>query len=221
MPIAFLLNARRTAARASRRILNNSQGIAAVEFGFIAPIMLLMLLGTIEISRAITIDRRFGLATAMIADLITRERDIVQDGANILNGLPPGGGDDANPNDGIYGVVRHVMGPYDNGTLKISVIPVKADPNDETNTKVYAATDNRPALGGGVEELAYCTPYTLSDNLLSKGASVIVVKTSYEFRPILVDYVIGGTTWTDTATLAPRNNCVDFDGDECVSGCFP
>ena len=54
-----------------RRLGRNAEGVAAVEFGFIAPIMLLMLIGTIEISRAITIDRRFGLVTSMVADLVT------------------------------------------------------------------------------------------------------------------------------------------------------
>ena len=186
-----------------RRLGHNAEGVAAVEFGFIAPIMLLMLIGTIEISRAITIDRRFGLVTSMVADLVTREKTMTA----------------ANLNK-IYDIVGFVMGSYDNGSLKISVIPVKADPDDVTNTVVYAEDTNRPAHNSGVDDPAKCAPYALTDNLISAGSSVIVVKTSYDFSPILLGYVMGNLSWTDSATLSPRNSCVDFDGDNCVSDCF-
>lgn len=216
MPLTLISNRLATAAAFGRRMRKNCEGVAAVEFGFIAPIMLLMLIGTIEISRAITIDRRFGLVTSMVADLITREKTIIQGGTNILTGDPD------EPNDGIYGVVQHVLGGYDNGSLKISVIPVKADPSDADTTLVYAATDNRPPLNGGVDdaEPAKCDAYELTDDLISAGSSVIVVKTSYSFSPILVGYVVGSSTWEDTAILSPRNSCVDFDDDNCVSDCF-
>jgi hypothetical protein len=120
----------------------------------------------------------------------------------------------------IYDIVGYVMGSYDNGSLKISVIPVKADPDDATVTKVYAATTNRPALNGGVVSPAKCDDYELTENLISAGSSVIVVRSSYSFSPILLGYVMGNSDWTDSATLSPRNSCVDFDGDNCVSDCF-
>lgn len=185
------------------RTLRNADGVAAVEFGFIAPIMLLMLIGTIEVSRAITIDRRFGLVTSMVGDLVTREKTMTS--ANLTK---------------IYSIVSFVMGSYNNGSLKISVIPVKADPNNASNTRIYAATTNRPPLNSGVQDPAKCAAYSLTADLISAGSSVIVVKTSYSFSPIIVGYVMGNSTWTDTATLSPRNSCVDFDGDNCVSTCF-
>lgn len=189
-----------------RRLRHSADGVAAVEFGLIAPIMLLMLIGTIEISRAITIDRRFGMVTSMVADLVTREKTMTDDNL-----------------EKIYDIVSFVMGQYDNGSLKISVIPIKADPTDAGNTVVYADQANRPSYptpASGVENPAKCAPYSLTDDLISAGSSVIVVKTSYDFSPIVLGYVIGQATWTDTATLSPRNSCVDFDNDNCVSTCF-
>lgn len=202
--------------RSLRGIWRNRDGVAAVEFGFIAPIMLLMLIGTIEVSRAITIDRRFGLVTAMVADLVTREENVVQDGANILTG------DAGNPDDGIYGIVRHVLGSYDNGSLKISVIPVVADPDDAAVTKVYAGTTNRPTYPAtGVSTPAYCDAYALADDLISAGNSVVVVETSYTFEPIVLGYVTGAMSWTDRAVLSPRQGCVRFGDESCEnSTCF-
>lgn len=203
MTLASIKTCAASALGLLRRASRNAEGVAAVEFGFIAPIMLLMLIGTIEVSRAITIDRRFGLVTSMVGDLVTREKTMTS--ANL---------------EKIYSIVAFVMGPYNNGSLKISVIPVKADPDNATNTLVYADTTNRPPLNSGVQDPAKCAAYGLTADLISAGSSVIVVKTSYDFSPILTGYIMGNSTWTDTATLSPRNSCVDFDGDNCVSTCF-
>ena len=178
-----------------RSIRSNIEGVAAVEFGFIAPIMLLMLVGTAEVSRAVTADRRFGLATSMIADLVTREEEMTA--ANLLK---------------IYEVVGHVMGNFDNGTLKVSVYPVMACDPTFTDTRVYAGTTNRPSLNGGVGALAAGAPYGLTAGLLtSSGSTVIVVKAEYTFNPIILGYVFGNSTWTDSAILSPRQGNIRFD----------
>lgn len=185
-----------------KSIAADARGVAAVEFGYIAPVMMLMLVGTIEVSRAVAIDRRFGLATSMVADLIAREKKMT---AADLNA--------------IYNIVAHVMSPYSASTLKIKVIPVKASPSNAGTTLVYAATTNRPSYNGAAQP-AKCSAYALTSGLVATGSSVIVVETSYNFTPLLTGSVMTASTWTDKAILAPRNSCVDFDGDNCVSTCF-
>ena len=185
-----------------RRLRENVAGMAAVEFGLIAPVMLIMLIGTIEISRAISIDRRFGLATAMVGDLVAREEDMTS--ANL---------------NAIYDIVEHVMAPYDATKLKIAVIPVKADSNDKTNTKVYATDANRPSYNGKALP-AYAANYGLNAGLVDEGESVIVVESSYDFSPLLVNDLIAAKTWTDKAVLSPRASCVDFDDNNCVAPIF-
>ncbi len=186
----------------ARDLKNNVAGLAAVEFGLIAPIMLIMLIGTIEVSRAISMDRRFGLATAMVGDLVAREEDMTADNLNA-----------------IYGIVEHVMEPYESSALKISVVPVKAASDDKTNTKVYAGTANRPSYNG-MSAPGTCSGYGLTAGLVDQGESVIVVESSYDYTPLIVNDFIAAKTWTDKSVLSPRNSCVDFDDDNCVSSCF-
>lgn len=50
----------------------DERGIAAVEFALIAPIMVLMLFGSTELTQAITIDRKVTIAASTIADLVTQ-----------------------------------------------------------------------------------------------------------------------------------------------------
>ncbi len=184
------------------RLARDVRGVAAVEFGYIAPVMMIMLIGTIEVSRALAMDRRFGQVTSMVADLVAREKKMT---AADLNA--------------IYDIVSHVMSPFDSSTLKIKVIPVKANPSNATQTLVYASTPNRPSLHGAAQP-AKCSAYALTNGMVAAGASVIVVETSFDYKPIFVGNIVPAATWTDKAILAPRNSCVDFDNDNCLSTCF-
>jgi Flp pilus assembly protein TadG len=188
--------------RKLRRFLSEERGIAAVEFAALVPMILFMLVGVVEVSRAVAIDRRFSHATSMIADLVAREEKM--SAADLT---------------AIYKIIDQVMSPYDASSLKVGVIPVKASPSDASKTMVYPGTGNRPAHNGGSLP-GKCSSYTLGSALIAKGASVIVVESTYEFRPIFLNFVLGPSSWTSKAYATPRNSCVDFDNDKCVSTCF-
>ncbi|MFA5948660.1 MAG: TadE/TadG family type IV pilus assembly protein [Hyphomicrobium sp.] len=193
------------ASRASlfvTHLARDVRGVAAVEFAYLVPVILFMLIGTVEVSRAVSIDRRLGQATAMIADLVGRESTMKAADVNAL-----------------YGIVGQVMSPFDASSLKVSIVPVKASPNSATNTRVYAATTNRPSLNGG-ESYGKCVAYPLTAGIVAAGGSVIVVEASYSYVPLFAGSIIGPATWTEKAIASPRNSCVDFDRDNCVSTCF-
>ena len=175
------------------RLGRNSQGVAAVEFGLIAPVLLLMLVGTIEVSRAISIDRKFGAVTSAIADLITRERQVTS--ADIT---------------AMYSIVGHMMRPWDSSTLKIAIVPVKSNIINQNTRCVYAQTTNRPALNGA-SQTAYGSSYALTNDLMEKGTAVVVIESSYTFTPLFVFSFMGSSTWTDKAILTPRDGHVQFD----------
>jgi Flp pilus assembly protein TadG len=184
------------------RFAADIRGIAAMEFSYIAPVILLMFVGTLEASRALAIHRRYNLATSMVADLVGRESKLT-----------------ASDVGAIYNIVAQVMSPFDASTLKISIVPVKASSTDASNTKVYAATTNRPSYHGGVQP-AKCAAFALTTGLVTKGGSVVVIQTSYQYTPALVSHLWGSSTWTEQAIVSPRNSCVDFDANNCVSTCF-
>ncbi len=54
-------------------LLRNKSGSAAIEFAFLAPLLTLMLLGTIELGRAINMHRVFTTATDTTGDLVGRQ----------------------------------------------------------------------------------------------------------------------------------------------------
>lgn len=65
-----------------RSLLRESSGVAAVEFAFLAPLLMLMTFGTFEITRALIVHKRFQKATAMIGDLVAREQQLGETSAD-------------------------------------------------------------------------------------------------------------------------------------------
>lgn len=183
----------------ARRFMGDTRGIAAVEFGMILPILFIMLIGVIEVTRAVSIDRRFGKVTSMVADLLTRETDPVN----------------AATVQGIYGVVNHIMGVWGTDTLKLHITPVRAAAADRNDVYVYAAKANRPSFGSNpTSPRDVCQRFAgLTSDLLDNGGTAIVVEGEYGFAPLIAEGFIPARTWQDRAVFAPR----DGDGSGCVS----
>lgn len=190
------------------RALRNRDGIAAVEFGYIAPVMLLMLVGSVEASRAISIDRRFSSITSMVGDLVSREQDM---GANQSENIAK--------ITAIMDVITHVMKPHPTDSLQIEILPVMGF-GDGTDTKLYAPS-YKYANGSVSVSKSRCTAYSLPSGLVTAGGSVIVVEAKYTYKPASYATWIFGTSynWEDKATHSPRHSCVDFEDNNCVVSC--
>jgi Flp pilus assembly pilin Flp len=188
-----------------RSFVRDTRGVAAVEFGLIAPVLLVMLVGVVEVTRAVSIDRRFGQVTSMVADLISREEVLKKED---LDGVNADG-----KRTGIYGIVEHVMGVWGISTLKLHVIPVRASNTNRNTVYVYADKTNRPSFGSNpVSPKGVCDPYTgLTNNLLEVQGTAIVVEGEYGYTPMLAQGILSPQTWKDRAVLAPRSGCVSFE----------
>lgn len=180
-----------------RWFARDTRGIAAVEFGLIAPILLVMLLGAVELTRAISIDRRFALVTSTVADLITRETELKAADINA-----------------IYQVAAQIMSPFDTTALTLTIVPVMRINNAD---RVYPSTGNRPSYPSGAGP-AKCSPYALSNGMLAANEAVIVVEGTYVYTPLFPgtkDWNIFTTsvTWTEKAFAKPRKSSSVNFGD--------
>jgi Flp pilus assembly protein TadG len=166
-----------------------------------------MLLGTIELGRAVSIDRHFTAATSATGDLVAREAYLGESTSAATANL-----------DAMMKSIKHLMQPYDASSLKLAVISVRASSTNASETKVdWAYAYN------GADKPADCSSYALPANLIGKGGSVIVVDASYVFKSLFGNFVPGmsaSMTWTEKSFHSPRNSCVDYvKGDNCTSSC--
>lgn len=62
--------------------LGDQRGVAAMEFALIAPVMILLLLGSVEVTNGIDVNRKLARSGSMVADLVTQQQSVTKDQIN-------------------------------------------------------------------------------------------------------------------------------------------
>lgn len=214
MPVAAPSRPSRIAALASR-FSRSKDGIAAVEFGFVVPIMLCMFIGVVELSQAITVDRRVSHVASSTADLVARQKTIT----------------DTTLNDYMT-IIDQLMLPYSDTPLKMTISNVYNTTAAPTVHKVcWVYHRNGNSANGANTTITAGGNYTgLPTDVLDAagGKSVVVVEVSYLYQPVLffssssvkiqgsqISSFVGaaGITMSEKFYLAPRlSNSIQYNG---------
>lgn len=105
---------KRTASRrlfqAFIRFRRGERGVAAVEFAFIAPIMLLLFVGTLELSSGISVNRKLSRLSSTLSDLVTQSQNL-----------------SCSDVDDIMKAASKVVFPYDEAKVKIILTGINID----------------------------------------------------------------------------------------------
>ncbi len=163
----------------------DDRGIAALEFAMIVPILVVMLLGTVELGQALTIDRRIIQAASSSADLVAQAEQIDDTGLETIMSL-----------------MDTIMDPYDTSPLQIDIISVVADADGNT-------TVGWSYSKGGGEPYAPGSNYSMSGdlaNLISPLTSVIIAEVKYNFVPSVSYFFPNGFNLSETFYLRPRKS---------------
>lgn len=197
-----------------RRWQRDTDGIAAVEFALIVPIMALMFIGAVELSQALTVDRRVNQVASSTGDLVARATKTIST-TEITDIMKAGG---------------YIMEPQSQGPLKIVLRNVSSSPSNATIAKQsWICTYN----GTGATQTCQCTntAYTLPANMVTTNDSVVVSEVTYAYKPLVFDYFMkksfGGSTGTyslaQTIYLKPRSQAamlLQANGTPCASPTF-
>lgn len=178
----------------ARSYRKDKQGVAAIEFAFIVPIMFLMFVGAVELSQAITVDRRVTQAASSVADLAARkETSITQ-----------------SEMDDIMKIGGYIMAPYNQAPMQVIVRNVSSSSTDATKTKQsWQCTFS--AAGANPTPVCACMneTYSLPPGLVTTTDSVVVAEVNYTYTPLVFDYFLNralssGTGGPGTYTLSER-----------------
>lgn len=191
--------------RLADRLGRDNRGVAAVEFAMIVPIMFFLLVGAVEFSQALTVDRRVTQSASSTADLVARA---------------PSQGLTTTQVDNEMKIVEQLIEPYDLTALTVKIVSVKAsaDPGNPgaVNYVVDWSRDNR----GGTPYARNSTYTSIPNGLLVAGESVIVAEAAYNYTPLIFNYFIESAfSLEEKFYLKPRNaSCVHLQPINCVTG---
>ena len=175
------------------RFARDRRGVSAVEFAIIAPVMIGLYLGCVEISDGVAADRKVSLVVDALANLASQSSAITTaDMTNILNAS------------------SSIMAPYSSANLKATISCLKIDANGAATVAWSKATPNgtQRAIGSSV---------TIPAALAIPG-SLLFSEASYAYTPA-VGYTISGTlTLSDKMYMAPRIQAPSY-GDATPISC--
>lgn len=153
--------------RLIRRFLRASEGIAAVEFALILPLLLLLYLGTVEGSRAISVDRRLTSIASAMGDLVAQTS-----GGLTLTEL----------ND-YFEIAGIIIAPYPTNNLKQVITSVYVDADGAATVDWSYPYNSGTAHVTGA---AYTLPSQFTD--IARDTYVIVSEVELNYQP-LTDFI--------------------------------
>lgn len=192
---------------ALRKFAEATAGVAIIEFALLVPIMMLMAFGTMEVTNAVLAHKRFQRATAMVADLVSREQKL---GDNVTESKAALAG--------IIAAAEFAMWPLDTTNLKIGIMAVHANVVNPANTTVrwqYSHKGKTVTNCPGPKALP-------TSGMVVGGNYAIVVESEYVGKPMLgklvswFDYSYNSKKYESTMINSPRNNCVEYGGKNCA-----
>jgi Flp pilus assembly protein TadG len=148
------------------RFCSDRRGVAAIEFAFIVPVLLVMYFVTMEASQAIETSKKVSRIGSMVADLITQQQTIVA--ADI---------------DAIMKIGTSTLQPYNRSTPTIIVTAIQV--TTETPPKVKVVWSRRLLEGTYSVDAAKDTITTVPTTLKIAGTFLIRVQSQLSYKPIV------------------------------------
>jgi len=141
------------------RFARDRRGLAALEFALIAPMMIVVLFGAIELTELLATNRRAENTTASIADVISRDTTV--NNAEITD---------------LWKAASALMFPNASGPLKMRVSSIQVE--SASSAKVLWSEG-----ANGYSPRSKGSAMTLPAGMMVAGTSVVIAESSYNYVP--------------------------------------
>jgi Flp pilus assembly protein TadG len=166
------------------RFRNDDRGVSAVEFALIAPLMITIYIGGVEVTQAVSVSRKTTLIAHTVADLVAQDTTV----------------SNSEMND-ILSASAAVAQPYATNNLQVTVSSIVIDSSGKA-TVGWSDTLNGTKLTPG-------SAVTLPTALAVANTSLILGQVNYIYKPTFGWVLTGSITLGDKIYMRPRMaNCV-------------
>ncbi|MGY8631266.1 pilus assembly protein [Bradyrhizobium sp. 14AA] len=176
-----------------RHLCTDVRAVAATEFAIVAPFMLLLYVGGVELGNGLSMNVKVTATAHSVADMVSQNTQVT-----------------SSQMDGILGAASAIMAPYPitggsgASLMTITVSGVSTDDKGKATVQWSKSTSSSGTRAvGQVMTLSQFTA-TIPNNTNNANISLILSEVSYDYTPNL-GYTISGTVkLTDSYYLFPR-----------------
>jgi Flp pilus assembly protein TadG len=162
-----------------RDFAGDESAMAAVEFALILPLLVTLLFAGIDITEAVAARRKTIVATSTMSDLVAQSKEVTT--ADIDNFLTAGAA---------------IIPPFDANELETVLTNVVMDAN--------AVPTVAWSVGRHAEARTKGTSFPVPAKLRAANTSVVVAEVNFDYKPILIDGVVGPIKMVKTTFAMPR-----------------
>jgi len=171
-----------------RAFLRDRRAAAAIEFAFVAPVLLVLYMATLEVSLAIDTNKKLARTASLVGDLVTQQQDINKSELEAIMRL----GDS-------------LLNPYDRTRPSIEIDAITID-----GSKVAKISWSRKYKGGAYSTgLAVNTTVTVPEKLKIANTFLIAVRSTLNYSPLVGwfkhDVHSGGGFFTESTAIDMRH----------------
>lgn len=157
------------ALRFCRRLLGDNRGVALIEAVAMFPLLVVVVLGTLDLTRLVIIHQRMDRAAATMADLASRDSTVNEE---LINQ--------------IFEAVRQVADPYELQDDGIAIISGVTGQANGTSRVVWQRTGAGTHAAGSVIGDEGDTANLPPNFTLSRDEGTVAAEIFYEFHPLWV-----------------------------------
>ena len=161
-----------------KRLIKDRRGAAAVEFAFVAPVMILMYYGLAELTQGMMADRRASHVASAIGDLVAQDTAV-----------------NTSEMSDIFKVGEAIIAPFPTSGLSMRVTSIR---RDSTGAIQVMWSKSYGSLG------TLSTVASLPAGLVANNESVILSESSYVYNSATKQALPNALTFTQKYYLKPR-----------------
>ena len=164
------------------RLKASESGIAAVEFSLILPVLLLLWIGGVEVTGALSVDRRLNNLASSIGDLVARSKQLTYAEVDDIFDLAPG-----------------ALFPYDATGIAMRVTAVTMDNTGKATVAWSRAEGSKPAHAPNTPMNSF-----VPAALRVPDSQIIMSEVFYTYEPALGYVITGDLPLEDKMFFVPR-----------------
>jgi len=170
--------------KTSRDFKGDKSGVAAIEFAFIAPIMITIYFGLAEVASAIGVDRRISHTASVMGDLATQTADL--------------------PNVAVEEVFAASLRVLDINDLNNVTMELSSYEMDNQNPPQPRLIGTATFNAG--QTLPPFDPLNVDPRILNETSGVVVARIAYSYTPLKLRFTDANIELNETFLLKPRKS---------------